>query len=47
VGGIAAKKLGFFAVLAAFFAKFAKVILLGGAAVIGLAVKLFKRNPSA
>ena len=46
VGGIAAKKLGFFAVLAAFFAKFAKVILLGGAAVIGLVVKLFKRNPS-
>ena len=46
VGGIAAKKLGFFAVLAAFFAKFAKVILLGGAAVIGLAVKLFNRNSS-
>ena len=47
VGGMAAKKLGFFAVLVAFFAKFAKVILLGGAAVVGLAVKLFKRNPSA
>jgi uncharacterized membrane-anchored protein len=36
VGGVAAKKLGLFAVVAAFLAKFAKVILLGGIAVLGV-----------
>lgn len=44
IAGAAAKKLGFFALVAAFVAKFAKVILVlaaGGAA--GL-VKLFKRK---
>lgn len=35
VGGVAAKKLGLFAVMAAFFVKFAKVILLGAIAVVG------------
>lgn len=47
VGGLAAKKLGLFAVIAAFFVKFAKVILLGGAVVLAGAAKLFKRTPSA
>ena len=47
VGGLAAKKLGLFAVIAAFLAKFAKVILLGGAVLLGGAAKLFKRKPSA
>ncbi len=44
VAGVAAKKLGFFALAAVFLAKFAKIILLtlvGGAAVIG---RFFKRN---
>ena len=44
VAGVAAKKLGFFALMAAFGLKFAKVILIslvGGAAVLG---RLFKRN---
>ena len=44
VAGVAAKKLGFFALIAAFGLKFAKVILValaGGAAVLG---RLFKRN---
>ena len=44
VAGVAAKKLGFFALIAAFGLKFAKVILIalaGGAAVLG---RLFKRN---
>ena len=47
VAGVAAKKLGMFALLAAFFAKSAKLILvalLGAAAVIG---RLFKRPPPA
>ena len=44
VGGVAAKKLGFFAMAAAFLAKFAKVILLGGIALLGGLGKLFKRN---
>src|SRR5262245_61820262 len=47
VAGAAAKKLGFFGLLAAFFAKFAKVILLGLAAVGGVAMKLFKRKEAA
>ena len=44
VAGVAAKKLGFFALIAAFGLKFVKVILVGlagGAAVLG---RLFKRN---
>lgn len=44
VVGVAAKKLGFLAAAGLFFAKFAKVILLGLAGVGGLAVKLFKRK---
>jgi uncharacterized membrane-anchored protein len=44
VGGIAAKKLGFFAVIAAFFAKFAKVILIAAAAGGAALFKLFRRN---
>lgn len=44
VGGVAAKKLGLFALAAGLFAKFAKVILLGGIAVIGVLTKFFKRN---
>lgn len=44
IGGVAAKKLGLFAVIAAFVAKFAKVIglaVIGGLAVLG---KFFKRK---
>lgn len=44
VGGVAAKKLGLFAVIAAFLAKFAKVALLGGIAVLGGLTKFFKRD---
>ena len=47
VGGIAAKKLGLFAVIAAFLAKFAKVAIL---AVVGFGAaiaKFFKRKPTA
>jgi uncharacterized membrane-anchored protein len=44
VGGVAAKKLGFFALAAGFFAKFAKVILLAGIGVLGLLGKFFKRD---
>jgi uncharacterized membrane-anchored protein len=44
VGGVAAKKLGLFAVAAAFLAKFAKVFLLGGIAVLGGLTKFFKRD---
>lgn len=44
VGGLAAKKLGMFALAAGFLAKFAKVILLGGIAVVGVIGKVFKRN---
>ena len=44
VGGVAAKKLGLFALAAGFFAKFAKIILLGGIAVVGGLTKLFKRK---
>lgn len=42
--GVGAKKLGLFAVAAAFFAKFAKVILLALAGLGALAVKVFKRR---
>ncbi len=44
VGGLAAKKLGFFALAAGLLAKFSKVILLGGAAFAGLFTKFFKRK---
>jgi uncharacterized membrane-anchored protein len=44
IGGVAAKKIGFFAVLAAFFVKFAKVIILGLAALLGVVAKLLGRN---
>jgi uncharacterized membrane-anchored protein len=42
VGGVAAKKLGLFALIAAFAAKFAKVIALGALAIGALAVKFFR-----
>ena len=45
VGGVAAKKLGLFAVLLAFAAKFAKLGLVALAAVGAAVVKLFKRKP--
>jgi uncharacterized membrane-anchored protein len=44
VGGVAAKKLGMFALAAGFFAKFAKIILIGGIAVLGVLQRIFKRN---
>jgi uncharacterized membrane-anchored protein len=44
VAGVAAKKLGFFAMVAVFVAKFAKVIILTMAATIGGFFKKFKRN---
>jgi len=44
IGGIAAKKLGLFAVIAAFFVKFAKVILIAGIAVLGVLAKIFRRK---
>ena len=44
MAGAAVKKLGLFAVIAAFLAKFAKLaVVAGGAALWGIA-KLFKRN---
>jgi uncharacterized membrane-anchored protein len=46
VGGVAAKKLGLLAVIAAFFVKFAKVIAIGAVAVGGAAWKIFKRKPA-
>lgn len=46
VAGAAAKKLGLFAVIAAFLAKFAKVILVGALALGGAAVNLFRRKAS-
>src|SRR5262249_6681092 len=44
VAGVAAKKLGFFALIAAFFAKFAKVIVLALAGLGAAFTKLFKRR---
>ncbi|TAK97230.1 MAG: DUF2167 domain-containing protein [Aquabacterium sp.] len=44
VGGLAAKKLGMFALAAGFFAKFAKIILLAGAGVMAAVGKFFKRD---
>ena len=46
VGGLAAKKLGMFALAAGFFAKFAKVILLAGAGVAAAVGRFFKRDNS-
>lgn len=42
--GVGAKKLGFFAVAAAFFAKFAKLILIGGIALVGALGKFLGRE---
>jgi uncharacterized membrane-anchored protein len=47
VGGVAAKKLGLFAVMAAFFVKFAKVFLLGGIAALGVIGKFIGRKKPA
>jgi uncharacterized membrane-anchored protein len=47
VGGVAAKKLGLFAVMAAFFVKFAKVFLLGGIAALGVIGKFMSRKKPA
>jgi uncharacterized membrane-anchored protein len=44
VSGVAAKKLGLFALAGAFFAKFAKLILVGVAAVGAAVAKMFKRG---
>ena len=44
VGGVAAKKLGLFAMLGVLFAKFGKFIVLGGIAVLALFKKFFKRD---
>ena len=44
VGGIAAKKLGMFALAAGFFAKFAKVIALGAVGVVAAGRKLFGKK---
>ncbi|WP_426394662.1 DUF2167 domain-containing protein [Ralstonia sp. R-29] len=47
VGGIAVKKLGLFAVIAAFLAKFAKIAILAVAGFGAAIAKFFKRKPSA
>lgn len=44
VAGVAAKKLGLFALIAAFVAKFAKLFILGGIAVVAGLGKYFKRE---
>jgi uncharacterized membrane-anchored protein len=45
VGGIAAKKLGLFALIAAFVLKFAKIILVGAAALGAGVLNFFRRKP--
>jgi uncharacterized membrane-anchored protein len=45
VGGVAAKKLGLLAVIGAFFVKFAKVIILGLAALLGIVARILRRKP--
>ncbi|VIO73627.1 DUF2167 domain-containing protein [Bradyrhizobium ivorense] len=45
IGGVAAKKLGLFAIVIAFVLKFAKVFLLGAAAVGAGLMKFFRRKP--
>ena len=44
VAGVAAKKLGLIAIVLAFAAKFAKVLLLAGAGVVAVFAKFFKRK---
>ena len=44
IGGVAAKKLGLFALAAGFFAKFAKVLALGALGVAAAARKLFAKK---
>jgi|GEM_PF-94072 len=44
VGGIAAKKLGLFAIIAAFFAKFFKVFIIAAIAAVPFLGKLFKKK---
>jgi uncharacterized membrane-anchored protein len=46
IGGVAAKKLGLLAIIGLFLAKFAKVILIGGAVIGGSLVKFFFRKRS-
>lgn len=45
IGGVAAKKLGLFALLAATLLKFGKIILVGAAVAGGTILKLFRRKP--
>lgn len=47
IGGVAAKKLGLFALLAAFAAKFAKIIGVAALGVVAVAAKLLKRRTQA
>ena len=47
VAGVAAKKLGLIAIVLAFAAKFAKVLLLAGAGAVAVFAKFFKRKDSA
>ena len=47
VGGVAAKKLGLFALIAAFFVKFAKVIILALIPIGAFAAKFFRRKKEA
>jgi uncharacterized membrane-anchored protein len=47
VAGVAAKKLGLIAVVLAFAAKFAKVLLLAGAGVVTVVARFFKRRNTA
>ncbi|MDH4190901.1 MAG: DUF2167 domain-containing protein [Betaproteobacteria bacterium] len=42
IGGVAAKKLGLIAVALAFLAKFAKIFLVAGIALLGILVKIFR-----
>lgn len=45
IGGVAAKKLGLFALLIGFVLKFSKVILIGAAVAFGGIAKFFRRKP--
>jgi uncharacterized membrane-anchored protein len=47
VAGVAAKKLGLFAVILAFAAKFFKIILVAGAGLLAVVAKFFKRKEQA
>ena len=47
IGGVAAKKLGLFALIAAFAAKFAKIIGVAVLGLVALVAKLLKRRPQA